>query len=105
MLKALAEFRCGNFRTALESLPATRPMDNPPERATVDLIRALARDALGHRAEASAALGRANDTIRRRVPKPGVGDLRPWGLESWLLCQVIRREAEAKLQAQSTSPR
>jgi eukaryotic-like serine/threonine-protein kinase len=99
MFKSLAEFRRGNFRAALQSLPDRRLSESPPEQATVELVSAMAHHALGEQDKAVSALAGARDIIERRVPRAGAGDLGLYsGIENWLLCRVIRREAESKLR-------
>ena len=90
--KALAEYRGGRFDSCLDYLKRTEPITTPTARATADLLGAMAQRRLGHAEEARSLLGRARERIEKEVGKPGVDRLE--GSENWLICQVLRREAE-----------
>jgi hypothetical protein len=54
----------------------------------------MALSRLGRRDEAGAALVRASDLYRAKVASPG-GRANVWGWHDRVICEVLRREAEA----------
>ena len=67
--------------------------------ATVDLLLAMTQQRLGHTVEAAATLSAAVETIERFPKTPEIGDD---GIENWLICQIIRREAEGLIKGKVT---
>ena len=90
--KALAEYRAGRFESALQFLEKADSFKAPSAIATVDLLRAMAHHKLGHAKQATEFFGRAADRIEKDLPKPGGQPIT--APENWLICHVLRREAE-----------
>jgi tetratricopeptide (TPR) repeat protein len=100
MAKSLSLYRCGDYRGCaqlVELCKREQDRDNAPRTATCDLLLAMSNQRLGESASAEAVLDRAEQRIERDLPKPGRGDLSS-GLENWLVCQTLRREAEALIR-------
>jgi ATP/maltotriose-dependent transcriptional regulator MalT len=97
MLKGMAEYRQGHLESAIEWLDqALRSMDVDfsASRATALLFLAMSHHRLGHAEQARGALTDARALMEHGFPKAGVDDLDVGPLEDWLICHVIRREAE-----------
>jgi Flp pilus assembly protein TadD len=97
LLKGLAEYRQGHDGAAVDWLERSRRSfagaDAP--RATVTLLLAMAHRRLGHAEQARGLFDEARGIVERDMPKATVDDLSGDGIENWLICHVIRREAEA----------
>jgi tetratricopeptide (TPR) repeat protein len=66
--------------------------------ATIDYLRALAAHVAGRPADARQFLNDADAFLAGFDPKPGAGDLHGTsGVENWLICQIVRREAHAMI--------
>ena len=97
MAKGLAEYRQGRFAAALDWLEQSRggmTIRNAPAMATTVLLLAMAHHRLGHAGQAEGLLAEAQQIIETHVPKAGADDLAAGLIEDWLICHVIRREAE-----------
>jgi hypothetical protein len=90
--KGLAEYRAGRFSSCLEYMDKTEAITSPAARATADLLRAMAHQRMGHAAEAQSFLDKAHERMEKEVAKPGVDRIE--SSENWLICQVLRREAD-----------
>jgi tetratricopeptide (TPR) repeat protein len=90
--KALAEYRAGRFDSALQFLEKTDSFKAASAIATVDLLRAMIHHKLGHADRANEFLTRATDRIEKDLPKAGAQPIT--SPENWLICHVLRREAE-----------
>jgi tetratricopeptide (TPR) repeat protein len=95
--KGLAEYRQEHFRPAvdwleesLRSLP-----DNLPAKFTATLLLAMAHHRLGDAEQARDLLAEARGVMEQKLAKAGEEDLECSVIEDWLICHVIRREAEA----------
>jgi hypothetical protein len=101
MLEGMAEYRQGNFGPAVESLEASRKCFTyegfDAVKATGTLFRAMAHHRLGHAEQARALLAEARAVMEQKLSEAGVEDLEYDGVEDWLICHVVRREAEALL--------
>ena len=98
LLKGLAEYRRGHYGAAAECLEQSRPYfvsGSVPAKATATLLLAMAHHRLGHTEQARALFSEARQYMDREMPKAGAEDLGPVNVEDWLICHVIRREAEA----------
>lgn len=94
--KGIAEYRAGHFDEAARWLSRARSGMDGGEgtgEAEADLFLAMALQKSGRPAEAGEPLGRATRAMDATFPRPGVGDLGTWP-QDWLICQIIRREAE-----------
>jgi len=96
MCKALAEYRAGRFDAAAEWAEKARAVDSFAGQATLDLLTAMAHQKAGRSEEARRWLRQAQERIRTQVPQPGVDDL--VASENYLVCEIIRREAEALVE-------
>jgi hypothetical protein len=85
--QALALMSHANIARVLDG--ATKP---PAAKATVDLIRAMARQQLKKSAQAKELLDAAMTRIDSELTKPGDGTIN--SPENWLICHILRREAE-----------
>jgi WD40 repeat protein/tetratricopeptide (TPR) repeat protein len=91
--KGLAEYRRGDFQGAAETLGG--PRDKLPlaaAEAAVEFYLAMTLHRLGRSNDARAAMSRATELVEREVPRVGGPGLS--GLDTWLTCQIARREAE-----------
>jgi tetratricopeptide (TPR) repeat protein len=97
-LKGIAEYRRGHFAAAIESFEQSRrllPADFETSEAVALLFLAMSHHQLGHAERARGLLAEARGMMEQKVPKAGVDDLEASLIEFWLVCHVIRREAEA----------
>jgi hypothetical protein len=63
--------------------------------AAAEFFVAMGHHRLGHANAAREAFERARLIMETQVPKAGADDIGIGNLEDWLICHVIRREAEA----------
>jgi tetratricopeptide (TPR) repeat protein/tRNA A-37 threonylcarbamoyl transferase component Bud32 len=98
LLKGLAEYRRGHYEAAVGCLEGNGRAFGTyaPDRATSDFLLAMAHHRLGHAERARGLFNDARQYVRRELPEAGAQDLST-GVENWLVCQVIRREAEQLL--------
>ncbi|HEY7120285.1 MAG TPA: protein kinase [Tepidisphaeraceae bacterium] len=89
--KSLAEYRASRFESALAFVDRAEGLKPASARATMDLIRAMAQHRLGRADKAKELLGKAVSTMEE-LPKPGAEPID--GAENWLICHILRREAE-----------
>jgi tetratricopeptide (TPR) repeat protein len=92
LTKGLAEYRAGRFDSALQFLDKAQSLNGSAPRATIDLIRAMAHHKLNDHQRAREFLEKAIARMDKELAKPGVEPLS--GAENWLICHVLRREAE-----------
>jgi hypothetical protein len=93
MCKGMAEYRAGHYESAIDWLARARTLEAATGLATLDLFTAMAHHRLGHAAEARQWLEQAVARMDTRVPRPGTDDLD--SPENYLICAIVRREAEA----------
>ena len=94
ILKALAEYRAGRFRSALKTL---LQVQRPRFETLVAIIRSMAHHKLGQTKQARHALQQALDLIHKPILK---GDFGPdWW--RWMYCHVLIREAETMIHGKS----
>jgi hypothetical protein len=62
--------------------------------ATADLFLAMANRRLNKSPEAKLHYLRAKEAIEK-LPKAGMGDTGTVGVENWMICQTVYREARA----------
>jgi serine/threonine protein kinase/tetratricopeptide (TPR) repeat protein len=99
--KGLAEYRAGKFESALQFLQKTESFKSAAARATVELIRAMAQHKLGRAAEAKESFERAKRRVETELAKAGVDPIP--AAENWLICHVLRREAEQLITGKAPS--
>jgi serine/threonine-protein kinase len=106
LVRGLAEYRRGNRDSAEEwlrkALSAQR--DNWSLTVTAHLIQVMIQKQRGKPREAKESLTRAVALFDRQAPKPGSPSY-PQGWHDRLICQVLRREAEALLGGTEPRPK
>jgi hypothetical protein len=102
MCKGLADYRSGRFTAAADRLAKLSIPDNPTAMLTIRLLRAMSRLRAGDPAAADALRATLED-IDRQLPKPGAEDLGE-GPENFLICQILRREAEQLVSTAGRTP-
>jgi tetratricopeptide (TPR) repeat protein len=95
LMKGMSTYRAGRYDAAVNWLTDSLTPDLPHRTATAEAYLAMAHHRLGKDDEAKRLLARAEDRVRRLIPKPGVGDLAEGGIENWLVCQTALSEARA----------
>jgi tetratricopeptide (TPR) repeat protein len=100
LTKALAEYRAGQFEPCLKFLHQTETINGPPARATADLLRAMAHHRMGHPDQARSFLVQARERMDSKLAKPGVDRIE--ASENWLICHVLRREADQLIDHESS---
>ena len=98
LLKGLAEYRQGHHGAAVEWLEQTRPTftsGSVPAKATATLLLAMAHHRLGEAEEARGLFDEARLLMDRQMPSAGIDGLVNISIEDWLICHVIRREADS----------
>jgi tetratricopeptide (TPR) repeat protein len=97
LLEGMAEYRQGHWAAAIQPLEQSRQIfyeGFDAVKTTATLFLAMAHYQTGHVEPARALLAEARDVMEEKLPKPGVEDLEFIGIEDWLICHVVRREAE-----------
>jgi serine/threonine-protein kinase len=104
---ALAEYRAGEFAQAVEKLELLVSKRQEPGysqtnlQAPANLVLAMAQHQLDHDDDAGEAIRRARGIMDQRdFQRVRNGDLGGFW-HDWLICQILRREAEALLKADS----
>ena len=111
IIKGMAQYRAGRYEDAVASLVSGQSgihrslmgEDTHALKANAELFLAMAHHRLGHTADARRALRSAIERIEADVPAPGSGYIRA-GIEGWLLCQTVRREAEERVGTGGDAP-
>jgi serine/threonine protein kinase/tetratricopeptide (TPR) repeat protein len=95
LARALADYRARKFDDAIYWCQAAEkdPYHNPAADASIQALRALALHARGATAQAREALQRADEMVARDVPTIESGRIGGVGIENWLICQTLLREA------------
>ena len=88
----------GRYEEAIKWLTRCRDglKSAPAGTATADLFLAMANQKLGKGPEAKMYYLRAKEAIDK-LPKAGMADVGDTGVENWLICQTVYREASAML--------
>jgi hypothetical protein len=68
----------------------------PSGVATIDLFLAMAHQRMGKGPEAKIYYQRAKEMIDQ-LPKVGMADLGKDGVENWMICQTVYREAKGMM--------
>jgi WD40 repeat protein/serine/threonine protein kinase len=96
MAHGLADYRTGRFDAAADELNTCRAyLPGRAAKATAELLLAMTYHRLGRSIEAAEALATAIDEVERLPRTPEISND---GIENWLICHVIRREAEALIR-------
>ena len=93
LCKGVALYRYGQYQRSIELLQQVQPPERVTRFATARLFQAMAQWRSGMRDEAQSTLRDATDRIDRSVAKAGVDEIEA-DIENWLICQVMRRQAE-----------
>jgi len=97
MCKGMALYRTGQYQQAIDMLQRAHTPDLMPRSPTVLLVQAMAQWRAGQHAEAQSTLRQATQRLDSSLPKAGIDDLGT-GIENWLMCQTLRRQAEMLVQ-------
>lgn len=98
---ALAEYRAGQYEAASASLDKAASLKPASARASVDLLHAMISHQLKQPDRAGHFLQAAIVRIDSEMPKPGVALLAT--PENWLICHILRREAEQLITGKSSA--
>jgi tetratricopeptide (TPR) repeat protein len=98
LVKGISEYRAGRFESASEWLnkAAHSPQNSHYSRSLAQLFQAMAQHELGQSAGARESLGAAAevlDQLQQQIDKTALEA----GWHDWLMCQMVRREAEQLL--------
>ncbi len=105
LAKALADYRSGDFETAVASAETSQhasPSDSYRD-ATSLLVQAMAVYQLGHIAEAHQSLHAARDIMEQQTPTAEPGSLSDAWFH-WLRFHILRCEAEALIDHKVAKP-
>jgi tetratricopeptide (TPR) repeat protein len=92
--KRMAEYRCGNYSETISWIrESMKIFEEPTRQVAAELFLAMSYERLGEQKNARETLGRAVARMEKEFPKPGEDDFE--GFPDLILCQVLRREAEA----------
>jgi hypothetical protein len=94
LCKGIARYRCGKYDESIDAAQKALIPDRITRAGSAQLVEAMAQWRKGMHAEAQSTLREATERLDRGLARPGVDDLARDGLEDWLICQVIRRQAE-----------
>jgi len=94
MAKGMGEYRVGHFEESIKWIGKSRDAlkNAPAGAATDDLFLAMAHHKLRKLPEATMYFQRAKDAIDK-LPRAGLADIGTGGVENWLICQTVYREA------------
>jgi tetratricopeptide (TPR) repeat protein len=97
--KGIAEYREGHYDSAVKWLERAKPGDNQSVlKAMTGVFLALAYHRAGRPDDARRSLNEAQTLLDQRFPPNGPPDINRGGeWHDWLICQIVRREAEALL--------
>jgi tetratricopeptide (TPR) repeat protein len=98
---ALAAYRAGEYEAALTSLDKSTSLKPPAARATIELLHAMISHQLKQPDQASHFLQAAITCIDSEMAKPGAVPLN--SPENWLICHILRREAEQLITGKFTA--
>jgi tetratricopeptide (TPR) repeat protein len=101
LAKGLAEYRQGNFSAADQRVRKLVAVERPHWNLAVPahLVLAMAQQRQGQSEAARASLARAVEILDQRVPR--VADTGEEGWHDWLICRILRREAETLIGKQA----
>jgi serine/threonine protein kinase/Flp pilus assembly protein TadD len=99
----MALYRRGDFQAATEPLRTALTPADATRHPTATLFLAMADHRLGRSHDARQQLAEATRELDQNLPNAMDGDLDGVGVENWLMCQVVRREAEALIASKSAT--
>jgi hypothetical protein len=92
--RGMADYRAGRYEAAVSILQdANADLPGAAERATTQLVTAMAYQKMGKGEDAAGAMAQAMELIDGKLARPGSDDLGP-GAENWVICQIVKREAD-----------
>lgn len=94
MGKGLALYRAGEYDPCIEAADKALTPDRTVRASAAQLIKAMAQWQKGQHAEARSTLRQATDRMDRGLGRLGIDDLGKDGVEDWLNCQTLRRQAQ-----------
>lgn len=94
LCKGMALFRSGQYSKCVEQLEKAKTPDRLARVSTATLFQAMAQWHRGKRSEAETLLRQATARMNDALARSGIDDLGRDGLEDWLACQAVRRQAE-----------
>jgi serine/threonine protein kinase/predicted Zn-dependent protease len=98
LTKALAEYRAGQWSTAVKWLQRVAPKDAGDSLdSTAFALLAMAQQRQGHSREARASLDQAQAILAHKLPKPERQERYGGDWHNWLRNQILCREAESLL--------
>lgn len=106
LVKGIADLRAGKFDAADETLRRieTSRGHDAYNGSLGHLFRAVSLAASGNAPAAREALNRAGQIMDNSLPKPDAADFgSAWN--DWLVCQIVRREAEATIRGTTATKR
>jgi tetratricopeptide (TPR) repeat protein len=99
--KSLGEYRAGRFDSALQMLEKADAVKPAAAKATVELIKAMTCQQLKRAGDAKELLASAIGRIDRELTKSDAVTVA--GPENWLICQILRREAEQLIMGKTAT--
>jgi WD40 repeat protein/tetratricopeptide (TPR) repeat protein len=102
LAKGISEYRAGRYESAIQWLTKQSPASQGGD-VEAKLFLAMSQQRAGHAIEADDTLQQA-ERIMRSMPQPGRADLGE-PVQDWLICQAVRREAEAVVSGHSAATR
>jgi hypothetical protein len=103
LVKGMAEYRSGRYEAAADWLGKEQARRSRSGQALAGLFLAMARHRLGQDDEARRALDQAGRQVGELRPRSAVRAQADW--PEWVLCEAVRREAEALVGAGPGSKR
>jgi len=95
LCKGMALYRTGQYSKCIEQLQSAKTPDKLGRVSAATLFQAMAQWQRGKHAEAQTTLRQATERMNDALARSGIDDLgRDDGLENWLACQALRRQAE-----------
>lgn len=94
LCKGMALFRSGQYAKCIDQMVKAKTPDRLTRVSTASLFQAMAQWHRGKRSEAESLLRQATARMNDALARSGIDDLGRDGLEDWLACQAVRRQAE-----------
>jgi hypothetical protein len=93
MTKGMVVCRAGRPDEAIKLLNAGRQRVDAAGKAQADYFGVIAHHRAGRAAEAREAFVRGNRILEESARESLEGEVATHGIENWLMCQILRREA------------
>src|SRR5438874_3655453 len=99
LARALADYRAGRFDDAIHWCRQAEkvPFNNPAADASIQCLLALAHHSSGAALAARQALQKADEMVAGDFPTLESGRIGGVGIENWLICHTLLREAHRAL--------